>query len=1110
VAIDGPTIGMAGVDQILSVSVSPITATWPVTYVWEATGYPTLITTTNELHNTVVLNWSDVGTKFVTVTAINTVNVAQGVHEIEVKDPTRVEESIASNTTWTVADSPYLVTENILVYEHATLTIEPGVLVWFEDTYGLQVMGTLIARGTSDRPIVFSSPKGQKNKNDWWGIGFEEMATGAIFDAEGNYSSGSALQYVIVEYAGYRRDSYEDYYAVSAPSTALYVDHSTIRHNGCGGLQVGGDGSYLTNNTVWDNAGIGIMVESNNNTTGIANNTIMGNNGSGISIDDNASGNPITIRDNTISGNAAPINGGGIYARGDAILIDSNTINGNYAYAAGGGIYASGSIAISGNTVGDNIAAVTYEYNGGGGIYARGSLSSSVTVDNNVIYGNTTGGTGGGIFSRGNNDVTHNLILSNTAKAGLAGGIYSQDVSDAYEHPMLHHNALQGNSGYALYNGNDFEDFARLDARYNWWGTDDDQTIEEAIYDFRDDYVKGLVVYTPYLFDPPNLEPSVGNLSGRSSGQMNVNYSFEFSVFPLAAVTPITYVWRATDQAPLTKTTDILYDQVDFAWDTTGTKSITVTASNQKGTTGVTHTVDIVASSDSDEYEADDICTQATLIATAGVAQLHNFHMAEDEDWVFFQATAGTTYIIEATTPEDSDADVNLEVYGDCSSKPVDGQDPVFSPDISLTFTAPEDGILYVRLANTGSIADARGANYYLSVRALNQTPSLGALILVTGKMKDDDPLQSNMYNVTDAVYRLFLAHGYTGDRIYYLAPDAERDIDEDGTNDVDAVSSRASLEYAITGWAQGILTADQPLTLYLMDHGGYDVFYLNYVKSATSLSVETITPLDLNNWLDELEAVKTGGKGEKRGTTESMKMNVIIEACHSGSFINESPQKISKPGRVVVASTGAYPIAYASQTGAVFSDAFVAALERGMSLYSSFMEAKRGLQEAYPSQTPWLDDDGDGIPNGTDDGLIAAQRGFAFAGTFSSGVKWPPYIAQATFSSLDRTIEAQVQIQPGKVVSDVRAWIYPPSYQPPLPGEDMVQDNVEKVALEDPDGDSIFTASYDFSRELGLYRVVIYAIDTDGLSARPREATGSRPGFWGFSSRIYLPLVIR
>ena len=53
----------------------------------------------------------------------------------------------------------------------------------------------------------------------------------------------------------------------------------------------------------------------------------------------------------------------------------------------------------------------------------------------------------------------------------------------------------------------------------------------------------------------------------------------------------------------------------------------------------------------------DDTCAQAYAIGTNGATQLHTFHTAEDVDWAFFQAVAGTTYIIEATTSTDSEAD---------------------------------------------------------------------------------------------------------------------------------------------------------------------------------------------------------------------------------------------------------------------------------------------------------------------------------------------------------------------------------------------------------------------------------------------------------------------
>jgi hypothetical protein len=59
---------------------------------------------------------------------------------------------INSDTTWTLANSPYFLTAPVLVNTSATLTIEPGVTVYLNSTY-LRVEGILKARGTSTNKI---------------------------------------------------------------------------------------------------------------------------------------------------------------------------------------------------------------------------------------------------------------------------------------------------------------------------------------------------------------------------------------------------------------------------------------------------------------------------------------------------------------------------------------------------------------------------------------------------------------------------------------------------------------------------------------------------------------------------------------------------------------------------------------------------------------------------------------------------------------------------------------------------------------------------------------------------------------------------------------------
>ncbi len=70
---------------------------------------------------------------------------------------TNVYESVTTDTTWTLAGSPYRVMTDISVQAGVTLTIEPGVEVRVRKLHGIAVYGTLIAQGTSAQRILFAS-----------------------------------------------------------------------------------------------------------------------------------------------------------------------------------------------------------------------------------------------------------------------------------------------------------------------------------------------------------------------------------------------------------------------------------------------------------------------------------------------------------------------------------------------------------------------------------------------------------------------------------------------------------------------------------------------------------------------------------------------------------------------------------------------------------------------------------------------------------------------------------------------------------------------------------------------------------------------------------------
>jgi hypothetical protein len=70
---------------------------------------------------------------------------------------TYVSGGIYNNTTWTLNNSPYIVTGDIVLFPDKTLTIEPGVEVRFNGYFTLEIRGILSAIGTETDSIKFIS-----------------------------------------------------------------------------------------------------------------------------------------------------------------------------------------------------------------------------------------------------------------------------------------------------------------------------------------------------------------------------------------------------------------------------------------------------------------------------------------------------------------------------------------------------------------------------------------------------------------------------------------------------------------------------------------------------------------------------------------------------------------------------------------------------------------------------------------------------------------------------------------------------------------------------------------------------------------------------------------
>jgi len=94
---------------------------------------------------------------------------------------TDVSGNITADTTWDLAGSPYVVTNTVRVNQGVTLTIEPGVAVWFNNGKGMVVDGTLKAIGTQAQNIFFTSSSPTPSPGIWDKIEITSKSTGSEF-----------------------------------------------------------------------------------------------------------------------------------------------------------------------------------------------------------------------------------------------------------------------------------------------------------------------------------------------------------------------------------------------------------------------------------------------------------------------------------------------------------------------------------------------------------------------------------------------------------------------------------------------------------------------------------------------------------------------------------------------------------------------------------------------------------------------------------------------------------------------------------------------------------------------------------------------------------------
>ena len=183
---------------------------------------------------------------------------------------------ITTDTTLRLYDSPFIVTSDIDIAPHATLTIEAGVELQFDEGVGIFVHGILVVDGTPDQRIILTS------KNRYW-HGVEWLPDAQVYRyRDGEIlvtSSKSSLTFADITNAG------KSGAAINVNVISPVFDNITVVNSIGEGIRLSNviNEGRIENSIIASNAGTGLFVSTTNSGSLLVDNTkITQNEGRGV------------------------------------------------------------------------------------------------------------------------------------------------------------------------------------------------------------------------------------------------------------------------------------------------------------------------------------------------------------------------------------------------------------------------------------------------------------------------------------------------------------------------------------------------------------------------------------------------------------------------------------------------------------------------------------------------------------------------------------------------------------------------------------------------------------------------------------------------------------
>lgn len=371
-----------------------------------------------------------------------------------VQATTTVSGSITTDTTWTTAASPYVIDGDALtINTGVTLTIEPGVVVKLNGEH-LTVSGTVVAAGTADDPITFTSFYDDTVGGDTNGDGASTAAAPGDWEYV-SFASGSSgnLDHVVMQYGG----------AGSAPAMMLYIlaNDVTVQNST---LQLAEDSV--------------LMIDSASPTV---TNTIIDSSASSYTYPNSISGDGAVLTGSTFIGSTVINPNQNCLWLDDStnVTLDGNSFTGCYA-----GIRMSGDA--SGVITNNTITGLNFGFN------ITLFWADELTISSNIISGNTYGmctqaGTAGAM-------ITDNIFSNN---------VYGLKVNNVAGF-TLSQNIFVDNTLYAMYA--DEVAVMPVEAENNWWGDSTGPYHSSTNPSGLGDTVSDYVIFDPWLISYPAVD----------------------------------------------------------------------------------------------------------------------------------------------------------------------------------------------------------------------------------------------------------------------------------------------------------------------------------------------------------------------------------------------------------------------------------------------------------------------------------------------------------------------------------------------------------------------------------------------------------------------------